>query len=254
MTTANVARLQPVWVVSTGVTNGHEAPPIVNNGVMFVATPGNQVIALDARTGALLWRYKRPSADDVVLLHGTSRGVALAGDKLFFAAAEAVLVAIDARSRQGSLDRNRRAKSNGYYMSLAPLVADGKVMVGASGGEMGVRGFVAAYDLDSGKQVWKTYTVPAPGEPGSETWPKGDQWKTGGGSVWVTGNIRSRDQSGVLGDRQRRPVDGRPAARRQPVHLVHDRARRRHRRDQGPLPIPPQRFLGLGRGVAADSG
>ena len=73
-------------------------------------------------------------------------------------------------------------------MSLAPLVADGKVMVGASGGELGVRGFVAAYDAETGKQVWKTYTVPAPGEPGSETWPKGDQWKTGGGSVWVTGN------------------------------------------------------------------
>ncbi len=187
VTTANVARLQPVWVVSTGVTNGHEAPPIVNNGVMFVATPGNQVIALDARTGALLWRYKRPLADDVVLLHGTSRGVALAGDKLFFAAAEAVLVAIDARSGREVWTATVEQNRNGYYMSVSPLVADGKVMVGASGGEMGVRGFVAAYDLDSGKQVWKTYTVPAPGEPGSDTWPKGDQWKTGGGSVWVTG-------------------------------------------------------------------
>jgi alcohol dehydrogenase (cytochrome c) len=72
-------------------------------------------------------------------------------------------------------------------MSVAPLVADGKVMVGASGGEMGVRGFVAAFNLDTGKEIWRTYTVPAPGEPGSETWPAGDQWKTGGGSVWVTG-------------------------------------------------------------------
>ena len=72
-------------------------------------------------------------------------------------------------------------------MSLAPLVADGKVMVGASGGELGVRGFVAAFDAETGKELWRTYTVPAPGEPGSETWPKGDQWKTGGGSVWVTG-------------------------------------------------------------------
>ena len=74
-------------------------------------------------------------------------------------------------------------------MSLAPLVADGKVMVGASGGELGVRGFVAAFDVETGKPVWKTYTVPAPGEPGSETWPAGgDQWKTGGGSIWVTAN------------------------------------------------------------------
>ena len=70
-------------------------------------------------------------------------------------------------------------------MSLAPLVADGKVMVGVSGGELGVRGFVAAFDAETGKPVWKTYTVPGPGEPGSETWPKGDEWKTGGGPVWI---------------------------------------------------------------------
>ena len=187
ITPANVTRLQPAWVVSTGVTNGHEAPPIVNNGVMFVATPGNQVIALDARTGAQLWRYKRPLAEDVVVLHGTSRGVALFGNKVFFAAAEAVLVALDAATGQEVWTATVEDNRKGYYMSVAPLVANGKVMVGASGGEMGVRGFVAAYDVETGKQAWKTFTVPAPGEPGSETWPRGEQWKTGGGSVWVTG-------------------------------------------------------------------
>ncbi len=187
ITPANVARLQPAWVVSTGVTNGHEAPPIVNNGVMFVATPGNQVIALDAKTGGVLWRYKRPLPEDVVLLHGTSRGVALFGNKVFFAAAEAVLVALDAVTGKEVWTATVEDNRKGYYMSVAPLVADGKVMVGASGGEMGVRGFVAAYDVETGKQAWKTFTVPAPGEPGSETWPKGDQWKTGGGSIWVTG-------------------------------------------------------------------
>jgi alcohol dehydrogenase (cytochrome c) len=187
ITPANVARLRPAWVVSTGVTNGHEAPPIVNNGVMFVATPGNQVIALDAKTGSVLWRYKRPMPEDVVLLHGTSRGVALFGDKVFFAAAEAVLVALDAVTGREVWNATVEDNRKGYYMSVAPLVANGKVMVGASGGEMGVRGFIAAYEVDSGKQVWKTYTVPAPGEPGSETWPKGEQWKTGGGSIWVTG-------------------------------------------------------------------
>ena len=187
ITPANVARLQPAWVVSTGVTNGHEAPPIVNNGVMFVATPGNQVIALDAKTGGLLWRYKRPLAEDVLVLHGTSRGVALYRDKVYFAAAEAVLVALDAKTGREVWTAKVEDNSKGYYMSVAPLVADGKVQVGASGGEMGVRGFVAAYDAETGQQAWKTFTVPAPGEPGSETWPKGDQWKTGGGSVWVTG-------------------------------------------------------------------
>ena len=187
ITPGNIARLQPVWSFSTGVVNGHEAPPIVNNGVMFVATPSNQVIAVDARTGVLLWRYKRPLPEDVVLLHATSRGVALYRDKVYFAAGEAVLVALDARTGREVWTTKVAENKEGYYMSVAPLVADGKVLVGCSGGELGIRGFVAAFDPDSGKEVWKTYTVPAPGEPGSETWPKGDQWKTGGGPVWVTG-------------------------------------------------------------------
>jgi alcohol dehydrogenase (cytochrome c) len=183
-----VGRLQPVWVFATGVTNGHQAPPIVNNGVMFVATPANQVIALDAATGDLLWRYKRPLPEDLIVLHATSRGVALYGDRVFFAASEAMLVALDAKTGREVWTAKVAENKNGYYMSLAPLAVDGKVLVGTSGGELGVRGFVAAYDADTGQQLWRTYTVPAPGEPGSETWPSGDQWKTGGGSVWVTGN------------------------------------------------------------------
>src|SRR5205823_8364118 len=117
----------------------------------------------------------------------TRRGVALYGSKVFIAAAEAVLVALDARTGREVWTAKVAENKNGYYMTLAPLVADGKVMVGASGGELGVRGFVAAYDVETGKQVWRTYAVPAPGEPGSDTWPRGDQWKTGGGSIWVTG-------------------------------------------------------------------
>jgi len=187
ITPQNANRLQPLWVFSTGATNGHEAPPLVNRGVMFVSTPGNQVIALDAKRGTMLWRYRRPLSEDVVLLHPTSRGVALYGDKVFFAAGDAVLVALDARTGKEIWTATVEDNRNGYYMTLAPLVADDKVMVGASGGEVGVRGFVAAYDLETGRQVWRAYSVPAPGEPGSETWPAGDQWKTGGGSVWITG-------------------------------------------------------------------
>jgi alcohol dehydrogenase (cytochrome c) len=188
ITTANVARLQPVWVFSTGATNGHEAPPLVNGGVMFVSTPGNQVIAIDARRGTLLWRYRRPIPEDAVVMHPTSRGVALHGDKVFLAANQGILVALDARTGREVWTADVGGNDAGYYMTLAPLVAEGVVMIGASGGEFGIRGFVAAYDLATGKQAWKTYTVPAPGEPGSETWPKGDQWKTGGAPVWVTGN------------------------------------------------------------------
>jgi alcohol dehydrogenase (cytochrome c) len=186
--TGNVARLQPVWAFSTGALNGHEAPPLVNGGVMFAATPGNQVIALDARSGVELWRYRRPLAAAAIARHPTTRGVALYGDKVFLAANDAVLVALDVRSGRQAWSRTVAENRQGYYMSLAPLVADGKVLIGVSGGELGIRGFIAAFNPDTGAPLWKTYTVPAPGEPGSETWPRGDQWKTGGAPVWVTGN------------------------------------------------------------------
>jgi len=172
--------------LATGQIEGHQAPPIVNNGVMFVATPGNQVLAIDAKKGDLLWRFKRPIPEDMLLLHPTSRGVGLLGDKVYFAAADAVLIALDVKTGKEVWKTTVEDYTHGYYMSLAPLVADGEVIVGVSGGELGVRGFVAAFDAETGKPLWKTYTVPAPGEPGSETWPKGDQWKTGGGSVWIT--------------------------------------------------------------------
>ena len=188
ITPGNVRRLQPAWIFSTGVTNGHEAPPVVVNGVMFVATPGNQVVAIDARNGTLLWRYRRQLPTPVVLLHPTNRGVAVYDDKVYFAAGEAILVALDAKTGEEVWTTPVAENASGYYMSLAPLVADGKVLVGTSGGELGIRGYVAAYDAKTGKELWKTYTIPEPGQAGSETWPKGDQWKTGGGSVWVTAN------------------------------------------------------------------
>jgi alcohol dehydrogenase (cytochrome c) len=188
ITANNVARLRPLWVFSTGETRVHEAAPIVNNGVMFVSTPNNQVIAIDAKSGNMLWRYRRPRPAGAAVPHDTSRGVALFGDKVYFAAGEAVLVALDAKTGQEVWTTTVADNKAGYYISLAPLVAGGKVMVGASGGEFGIRGFVAGFDLDTGKEQWRTYTIPAPGEPGSETWPKGDQWMHGGGSVWVTGN------------------------------------------------------------------
>ena len=186
--TRNVTRLQPAWVFATGQTNGHEAAPIVNHGTMFVATPGQQVLALEAATGKILWRYRHTLPPGVVLLHPTSRGVALYGDKVFFAAGDATLIALNAKTGEEVWTKNVAENKNGYYMSLAPMVADGKVIVGASGGELGIRGFVAAFQAETGEELWRVYTIPAPGEPGSETWPRGDQWKNGGGSVWVTGN------------------------------------------------------------------
>ena len=100
-------------------------------------------------------------------------------------------MALDARTGEEVWEREVQDYTTGYYMTLAPLVAEGKVMVGVSGGEFGIRGFVAAFDAMTGEQSWKTYTIPAPGEPGSETW-EGDSWKTGGVSIWVTGSYDPR--------------------------------------------------------------
>jgi alcohol dehydrogenase (cytochrome c) len=188
ITAANAPRLKLVWTLATGQVEGHEAPPIIHDGVMFVATPNNQLLAIDAKQGDLLWRYKRPIPDDMLLLHPTSRGVGLWGDKVFFAANDAVLVALDVKTGKEVWHTPVEDYTRGYYMTMAPLVVDGKVLVGVSGGELGIRGFVAAFDAETGKPAWKTYTIPAPGEPGSDTWPKGDQWKTGGAPTWITGN------------------------------------------------------------------
>ena len=98
ITTDNVGKLRPVWAMSTGQVEGHQAPPMVNNGVMFVATPGNQVLAINAKTGDLLWRFRRPPPEDQFLLHPTSRGVGLWGDKVFLAASDSTLVALDAKT------------------------------------------------------------------------------------------------------------------------------------------------------------
>jgi alcohol dehydrogenase (cytochrome c) len=185
--TTNVKKLVPVWSLSTGVIEGHQAPPIVNDGIMFITTPQNQVFALDAKTGDLLWRHKRELPDDIILSHPTNRGVGLYDDKAYFGTLDCHLVALDAKSGNVVWDKTVDDYKKGYYLTLAPLVAKGKIIVGMSGGEYGIRGYIAAYDANTGEEVWKTYTVPGPGEPGHETWT-GDTWKTGGASAWITGH------------------------------------------------------------------
>jgi alcohol dehydrogenase (cytochrome c) len=186
ITARNVKSLQPVWVMSTGMNNGQEAAPIVSGGVMFVSTSYNQVMAIDAKAGTLLWRYRSPTPSNA---RGkpVSRGVALYGDKVFFALGEAMLVSLDAKTGKEIWRTQIGDNASGVYMTAAPLIADGKVLIGVSGGDGPNRGFVAAYNPDSGKEIWKTYTIPAPGERGSDTW-RGEDWKTGGGATWVTGN------------------------------------------------------------------
>jgi len=182
----NVKRLVPVWAVSTGVTSGHQAPPLVNNGMMFVSTPSAQVLALDAKTGNVIWRYKRELPEDFSALHNTNRGVALHGDKVYVTGLEPVLIALDAKTGSVVWEAKLEDYHTGYYSTMAPLIVNGKVLVGVSGGEFGVRGFVAAYDAETGAPAWKTYTIPGPGDPGGNTWPS-DTWKRGGGATWMTG-------------------------------------------------------------------
>jgi len=184
--TGNVKRLVPVWAVATGVNSGLQAPPLVNNGMMFVGTPSAQVLALDARNGNVIWRYKRELPDDFSALHNTNRGVALYGDKVYVMGLEPVLIALDAKTGNVVWEQKLEDYHTGYYSTMAPLIVKGKVLAGVSGGEFGVRGFVAAFDAETGTPAWKTYTIPGPGDPGGSTWPS-DTWKRGGGATWMTG-------------------------------------------------------------------
>ena len=188
ITAANVARLAPVWSLSTGLRPGHESPPLVNGRFMFLTTPRNNVLALDAGTGELLWRYVRRLPDGLTHGHPTNRGAALYEDRVYLATVDAHVVALDAATGEVVWEQPVEDYRTGYYMTMAPLVVNGKVMVGVSGGERGIRGFVAALDARSGAEVWKAYTIPTPDQPGGDSWP-GDSWRTGGAPVWLTGTF-----------------------------------------------------------------
>src|SRR4029450_4107439 len=148
--TTNVKKLVPVWSLSTGVLEGHQAPPIVNNGVMFVTTPQNQILALHAKTGDLLWCYQKDLPEDLLQLHPTNRGVGLYADKVYLATVDAHLVALEAKTGKVLWDKVVDDYKKGYYCTLAPLITHGKVMVGTSGGELAIRGFIQAFDARSG--------------------------------------------------------------------------------------------------------
>ena len=183
----NVTDLEPAWTLSTSLTEGHQSPPIVNDGIMYITTPLNHVLALEAATGDVIWRYNFQMPFDISLMHPTNRGVALYGDKVYMANSDATVVALDALTGELQWQQTVANYRTGYYMTLSPLAANGKILVGTSGGERGIRGFIAALDAETGEEVWRTYTIPAPGEFGNETWPE-DTWETGGGSIWVSGN------------------------------------------------------------------
>ncbi len=182
----NVKRLKLAWSYATGMNEGHQAPPIVNDGFLFVTTPNNQVIAFEAKSGKELWRYKKQIPDELLQLHPTNRGVALFGSAVYMGTTDSFVIALDAATGKELWKTAVGDWKAGNYITLAPLAIDGKILVGTSGGELGIRGFVAALDAASGKELWRTYTIPSKGEPGYDTWPEGTS-EHGGGPVWVTG-------------------------------------------------------------------
>src|SRR5260370_25547594 len=188
ITAKNIGNLSLAWSLNTELVDAHETTPIVNHGWMFITTPGNNVIALDARTGDQLWRYVKKYPEGLFQLHPTNRGVALYGDRVYMATTDCELVALDAATGREAWSVPIDDYKTGCYSTLAPLAVPGKILVGYSGGEFGVRGSVRSYDAESGKRIWRTYTVPAPHEPGGNTW-KGDSYKRGGGSIWITGVV-----------------------------------------------------------------
>ncbi len=183
---SNVEKLTLAWSFATGLADAHESTPMVNGSYMFVTAPGNEVIALNAKTGDQLWRYKHPIPEGLFQLHPTNRGVALYEDKVFMATVDCRLVALDAKSGVVAWSVPIDDYKTGCYSTLAPLAAKGKILVGYSGGEMSVRGSISAFDAHTGKRLWRTYTIPAPDEPGGHTW-EGSSHQMGGGSVWITG-------------------------------------------------------------------
>jgi alcohol dehydrogenase (cytochrome c) len=184
----NVARLKPAWVYQVRRTGIVETSPIVADGVMYITEPPSTVTALDVRTGRPLWTYTPTIPTDVIVIGSppVNRGVAILGETVFFGTVHGHLIALDARSGALRWDTTVDDNKFGYYLTSAPLALDGRIIIGVSGAEAGIRGFLDAYDPKTGARVWRTHTVPAPGEPGSDTWP-GDSWKTGGGSAWLTG-------------------------------------------------------------------
>lgn len=186
---SNVSQLQTRWAASLPGQSALESLPVVVDGIMYVTGPPGDVYALDARTGLTLWRFHRKQ--DVVnpyQINPYNRGVAVLDGRVFFGTLDDNLIALDAHTGRELWEVRIADTLEGFTLSGAPLAVNGKIIMGSSGGEMGLRGFLDAYDPATGKRLWRFYTTAAPGEPGGGTWA-GDSWKLGGGGTWLTGSF-----------------------------------------------------------------
>jgi quinohemoprotein ethanol dehydrogenase len=196
ITTQNVRRLRLSWHIhlngsGTGSKYRGEGTPLVYKGIMYAVTGAGDVFAIDASDGTILWQYSAqlPEALSAVCCGWAQRGLALGDGKVYVARLDATLVALSQQSGRVVWTASNGNWHDGYTMTMAPLYYNGLVIVGVSGGEFGVRGSVAAFDARDGHLVWRFYTIPSPGQPGAATWPKNDEWLTGGGPVWSTPSV-----------------------------------------------------------------
>jgi alcohol dehydrogenase (cytochrome c) len=190
---SNVDRLVAQWTFQAGqmpLSRGWEATPIVVDGTIYITGNNNFAWAIDARTGREIWSYRRQLPDG--LTYGganlVNRGFGVLGERLFMATLDANLIALDRNTGAVLWESQFADYTNGHAATLAPLVVKDKVIVGNSGGDYPTRGFIDAYDAETGERVWRFYTIPGPGEPGSETWPNDGAMARGGGATWATGS------------------------------------------------------------------
>ncbi len=189
ITPENAARLKPLWVYQPAGTGSLEGTPVVADGVMYMTAPPATVVALDLRSGRPIWEWSRPIAASVLNLGfpRVNRGVAILDNMVYVGTLDGYLVALDAKSGVQRWAVQVGENPTGHAITAAPLVVGDRIVVGISGGEAGIRGFLDAYDAKTGKQVWRLWTIPSPGEKGSETW-SGDSWVHGAGATWLTGS------------------------------------------------------------------
>jgi alcohol dehydrogenase (cytochrome c) len=185
----NVGDLELKWLLQNQVFGAWQSNPIIVDGIMYVTERPNDVMAVDAETGRVFWMYRHtPAPNTQVCCGANNRGVAVLGDKVFTGTLDGRLIALDRVTGKPVWNVEVGDVNRAYSVTMAPLAVKDKVIVGVGGGEYGIRGYVVAYDADTGEQAWKFYTIPGPGKPGHETW-EGDDWEHGGAPVWITGSF-----------------------------------------------------------------
>ncbi len=188
ITPANVSKLAARWTVQMPGESVLETTPLVVDGIMYTSGPPGEVFALDAKSGLQIWKYeRRQKVTNPYESNPFNRGVAVLGNRVFVGTLDAALVALDARTGRVLWETQVADTMKGYTITAAPLAVKDKIIVGVAGGEFGIRGFLDAYDAQTGKRVWRFNTVPGPGEFGNDTWA-GDSWQRGSGGTWLTGS------------------------------------------------------------------